>query len=120
MYAAEVRRREMWPEDMAAWTWQGGRGLLLPPENVVERETEIGAAYVRAMDALDACYTRLDPICSRTLSCRARPDRGCAGNQLKAARRGWSKKSKTNDAGAPEGDAQASLLSIIRRPPETK
>ena len=56
----------------------------MPPENVVERETEIGAAYVRAMDALDACYTRLDPICSRTLSFRARTDRGCAGNQLVA------------------------------------
>jgi hypothetical protein len=22
MYAAEVRRREMWPEDMAEWTWR--------------------------------------------------------------------------------------------------
>jgi hypothetical protein len=81
----------------------------VPPENVVERETEIGAAYVRAMDALDACYTRLDPICSRTLSFRARTDRGCAGNQLNEERRRCCKKSKTNDAGAPEGDAQASI-----------
>jgi hypothetical protein len=39
------------------------------------RETEIGAAYVRAMEALDACYTRLDPICSRILAFKARTRR---------------------------------------------
>ena len=67
MYAAEVRRRGTWPEDTAEWTWHDAAAYCGARE-CVECETEIGAAYIRAMDALDACYARLDPICSRILS----------------------------------------------------
>src|SRR5277367_3579660 len=77
MYAAEVRRRGTWPEYTAEWTWRDAAAYCAARE-CVERETEIGAAYVRAMDALDACYTRLDPICSRIMSLKActRRERG--------------------------------------------
>jgi hypothetical protein len=37
------------------------------------------------MDALDACYTRLDPICSRILSFRARTDKGRAVKKMARA-----------------------------------
>jgi hypothetical protein len=77
IYAMEVRRRGTWPEDTAEWTWRDAAAYCAARE-CVERETEIGAAYVRAMDALDACYTRLDPICSRIISLKAstRRERG--------------------------------------------
>jgi len=55
MYAVEVRRRGTRPEDTAEWTWHDA-GAYCAARECVERETEIGAAYVRAMDALDACY----------------------------------------------------------------
>ena len=84
MYAAEVGRRGTWPEDTAEWTWRDAAAYCAARERV-ERETEIGAAYVRAMDALDACYTRLDPICSRILSFRARTDNGRAVKKMARA-----------------------------------
>jgi hypothetical protein len=66
MYAAEVRAGGRGPRygglDVAR------RRGFVPLEKCLERETEIGAAYVRAMDALDSCYTRFDPICIRILS----------------------------------------------------
>jgi hypothetical protein len=84
MYAAEVRSRGTWPEDTAEWTWRDAAAYCAARE-CVERETEIGAAYVRATDALDACYTRLDPICSRILSFRARMDKGRAVKKMARA-----------------------------------
>ena len=75
MYTAEVRRRGTWPEDTAEWTWRDAAAYCAARE-CVERETEIGAAYVRAMDALEASYTRLDPICNRILSFKARTGKG--------------------------------------------
>src|SRR5580693_2515775 len=47
MYAAEVRRRGTWPEDTAEWTWRDAAAYCTARE-CVERETDIGAAYVRA------------------------------------------------------------------------
>jgi hypothetical protein len=75
IYAAEVGRRGTWPEDTAEWTWRDAAAYCAARE-CVERETEIGAAYVRATDALDACYARLNPICSRILSFKARTRKG--------------------------------------------
>ena len=75
IYAAEVGRRGAWPEDTAEWTWRDAAAYCAARE-CVERETEIGAAYVRATDALDACYTRLNPICDRILSFKARTRQG--------------------------------------------
>jgi hypothetical protein len=77
LYSAEVQRRGTWPEDPAEWTWRDAANYCAARE-CVERETEVGAAYVRAMDALDACYTRLDPICSTILSLKARTRQGRA------------------------------------------
>jgi len=37
------------------------------------------------MDALDACYIRLDPICSRILSFRALTDKGRAVKKMARA-----------------------------------
>jgi hypothetical protein len=70
LYAAEVRRRGTWPEDTAEWTWRDSAAHYAARE-CVERETEIGAAYIRATGALEACYTRLDPICNAIISCKA-------------------------------------------------
>ena len=67
MYAAEVRRRGTWPEDAAEWTWRDAAAYCAARE-CVERETEIGAAYVRAMNSSTHAIFRLDPICSRILS----------------------------------------------------
>jgi hypothetical protein len=75
--------RITWPEDTAEWTWRDAAAYCVARE-CVERETEIGAAYVRAMDALDARYTRLDPICSRMLSFKARTDKGRAVKKMPA------------------------------------
>ena len=72
-----------WLEDTAEWTWRDAAACCAAQE-CVERETEIGAAYVRAMDALDTCYTRLDPICSRILSCRARTDKRAVKKMARA------------------------------------
>ena len=52
------------------------RGGLLCRSRIVERETEIGAAYVRAMNALEACYMRIDPICRAILAFKARTREG--------------------------------------------
>ena len=75
LYAAEIRRWGTWPEDLSEWTWRDAAAYCAARESV-ERETEIGAAYIRATDALDACYTRLDPICSAILSAKARTREG--------------------------------------------
>jgi hypothetical protein len=77
LYAAEVCRRGTWPEDTAEWTWRDAAAHCAARE-CVERETEIGAAYIRATGALEACYTRLDPICNTILLCKARTREGRA------------------------------------------
>jgi hypothetical protein len=84
LYAAEVRRRGAWPEDTAEWTWRDAATYCFARE-CVERETEIGDAYIRATDALDACYTRLDPICSVILSFKARTRQGRAVRKIARA-----------------------------------
>ena len=84
LYAAEVRRRGMWPEDTAEWTWRDAAAHYAARE-CVERETEIGAAYIRATGALEACYTRLDPICDTILSCKARTREGRAIKKMARA-----------------------------------
>ncbi len=75
LYAAEVHKRGSWPEDVAEWTWRDAASYCDVRE-CVERETEVGAAYVRAIDALDDCYNRLDPICSRIMSLEATTRKG--------------------------------------------
>jgi len=86
LYAAEIRRRGRWPEDTAEWTWRDAAEYCAARE-CVERQTEIGAAYIRATDALGACYTQLDPICSAILSFKARTREAAVGvrRALKAA-----------------------------------
>jgi hypothetical protein len=84
LYAAEVRRRGTWPEDTAEWTWRDAAAHYAARE-CVERETEIGAAYIRATGALEACYTRLDPICNTILSCKARTREGRAIKKMARA-----------------------------------
>jgi len=84
MYAAEVRRRGTWPEDTAEWTWRDAAAYCAARE-CVECETEISAAYVRAMDALDACYTQLDPVCNRIRSSKARTRKGRCVKKLARA-----------------------------------
>jgi hypothetical protein len=84
LYAAEVRRRGTWPEDTAEWTWRDAAAHYAARERV-ERETEIGAAYIRATGALEACYTRLDPICDTILSCTARTREGRAIKKIARA-----------------------------------
>src|SRR5262249_61395407 len=70
LLATEVRRRGTWPEDTAEWTWRDAAAYCATRE-CVERETEIGPAYIRAVDALETCYTRVDPICNAILSLKA-------------------------------------------------
>jgi hypothetical protein len=84
LYAAEVRRRGTWPEYTTEWTWRDAAAYY-PARECVERETEIGAAYIRATDALDACYTQLDPICSAILSFKAQTREGRAVKKIARA-----------------------------------
>jgi hypothetical protein len=84
LVAAEVRRRGTWPEDTTEWTWRDAAAYCAARE-CVERETEIGAAYIRAMEALEACYTRVDPICSAIRSFRANTREGRAVRKMARA-----------------------------------
>ena len=84
LYTAEVRRRGTWPEDTAEWTWRDAAAHYAARE-YVERETEIGAAYIRATGALEACYSRLDPICSAIRSCKALTREGRAVKKIARA-----------------------------------
>jgi hypothetical protein len=72
------------PEDTTEWTWRDAAAYYAARE-CVERETEIGAAYIRATGALDACYTQLDPICSAILSFKARTREGRAVKKIARA-----------------------------------
>ena len=88
LLATEVRRRGSWPEDTAEWTWRDAAAYCAARE-CVERETEIGAAYIRAMDALEAYYTRVDPICNAILSFKPSTREGRAVKKMaRAIRRG--------------------------------
>jgi len=78
MYAAEVCRGRR-PEDTAEWTWRDAAAYCDARE-CVERETEI-----RAMDALDACYTWFDSICSMILLFKARTRKGRGVKQMARA-----------------------------------
>jgi hypothetical protein len=84
LLATEVRRRGSWPEDTAEWTWRDAAAYCAARE-CVERETEIGAAYIRAMDALEAYYTRVDPICNAILSFKPSSREGRAVRKLARA-----------------------------------
>ena len=84
LLAMEVRRRGTWPEDAAEWTWRDAAAYCAVRE-CVERETEIGAAYIRAMDALEACYTRIDPFCNAILSFKASTRQGRAVRKMARA-----------------------------------
>ena len=84
LVAEEVLRRGTWPEDTAEWTWRDAAAYCAARE-CVERETEIGAAYIRAMDALEACYTRIDPICNAILSFKASTRQGRAVRKMARA-----------------------------------
>jgi len=77
LVAEEVLRRGTWPEDTAEWTWRDAAAYCAARE-CVERETEIGASYVRAMNALEACYMRIDPICMAILALKASTREGRA------------------------------------------
>jgi hypothetical protein len=79
-----VRRRGSWPEDTAEWTWRDAAAYCAARE-CVERETEIGAAYIRAMDALEAYYTRVDPICNAILSFKPSTREGRAVKKMARA-----------------------------------
>jgi hypothetical protein len=84
LLATEVRRRGSWPEDTAEWTWRDAAAYCAARE-CVERDTEIGAAYIRAMDALEAYYTRVDPICNAILSFKPSTREGRAVKKMARA-----------------------------------
>jgi hypothetical protein len=84
LLATEARRRGSWPEDTAEWTWRDAAAYCAARE-CVERDTEIGAAYIRAMDALEAYYTRVDPICNAILSFKPSTREGRAVRKLARA-----------------------------------
>jgi hypothetical protein len=77
LVAAEVLRRGTWPEDTAEWTWRDAATYCAARESV-ERETEIGQAFGRAMGALESCYRRIEPICGAILSFKAHTGEGRA------------------------------------------
>jgi len=84
LVAEEVLRRGAWPEDTGEWTWRDAAAYCAARE-YVERETEIGAAYVQAMNALEACYIRIDPICRAILAFKARTREGRAVKKMARA-----------------------------------
>jgi hypothetical protein len=84
LVAEEVLRRGTWPEDTAEWTWRDAASYCAARE-CVERETEIGAAYVQAMNAVEACHMRIDPICTAILALKARTREGRAVKKMARA-----------------------------------
>jgi hypothetical protein len=84
LVAAEVSCRGIWPEDTSEWTWRDAAAYCAVRE-CVERETDIGTAYIRAKNALEACYIRIDPICAATLSFKARTRGGRAVKKMASA-----------------------------------
>jgi hypothetical protein len=84
LMAREVRRHGTWPDDTAEWTWRDAASYCAARE-CIERETEIGAAYIRAMDALEACYSRVDPICTAILSFKPSTREGRAVKKMARA-----------------------------------
>jgi hypothetical protein len=84
LVAEEVLRRGTWPEDTAEWTWRDAAAYCAARE-CVERETDIGAAYVQAMKSLEACYMRIDPICKAILALKAHTREGRAVKKMARA-----------------------------------
>jgi len=75
LFHAEVQRCATWPYDQDEWNrcdvqayWQ--------TICRIEKETEIGAAFVRAHNAEDSVYGRVDPLCKNIKSFAACTSKG--------------------------------------------
>lgn len=64
LFYAEVDRFATWPEDQEDWTHADAAAFCSVCVRL-ERETEIGQAFIRANKALEACGRRIDPLCER-------------------------------------------------------
>jgi hypothetical protein len=70
-YNEEVEGCATWPEDQEKWSSEDARAFC-NARGPIERETEVGKAYVKSCDAIEACYRKLDPICNEIKLIEAR------------------------------------------------
>ncbi len=70
-YNEEVERSATWPEDQEEWSIEDARAFC-DARGRIERETDVGKAYVKSSDALEACYRKLDPVCNEIKVVEAR------------------------------------------------
>jgi hypothetical protein len=77
IFEAEVERQGNWPAERRHWTRADAENYLAARSHV-ERDTEVGATFLRALEAENACYDRIDPVCNSIRSMRASTPAGRA------------------------------------------
>jgi hypothetical protein len=75
LFNEEVERNATWPADQNVWTQSDARAFW-EARCGVQKGTEIGAAFTRASEALDALYRRIDPLCQKIASLKPRTKKG--------------------------------------------
>jgi hypothetical protein len=70
-YYEELERLATWPEDQEKWSSEDARAFC-NARGRIERETDVGKAYVKSCDAIEACYRKLDPVCNEIKLVEAR------------------------------------------------
>jgi hypothetical protein len=77
LFDAEIEKFATWPDDQDEWTrWDGQAHWETRCR--IERETEIGMAFARAVNAEQAVYNRIDPLCDQIKSVARRSPAGRA------------------------------------------
>jgi hypothetical protein len=71
LFNEEVERNATWPADQNMWTLLDARAYW-EARCRLEKGTEIGAAFTRAVEAQEALYRRIDPLCQKIGSLRPR------------------------------------------------
>jgi hypothetical protein len=77
IFEAEVWRQGNWPADQRQWTRADAESYVAARSHV-ERNTEVGATFVRALETEGACYNRIDPLCNSIRAMRAHTPTGRA------------------------------------------
>lgn len=85
LFEAEIDRFATWPRRQTYWTDQDAKAFW-EVRCRIEKKTEIGAAFVQALNAYNDLYDRqLDPLCSRIKRLTASTPDGRAVKRLARA-----------------------------------
>ena len=77
LFDAEIEKFATWPDDQDEWTRWDAQAYW-ETRCRIERETEIGRAFDRALEAEQAVYNRIDPLCDQIKAFASRTPRGRA------------------------------------------